>query len=264
MSAPTSIRTPSRSLDEPLSRSGLWGVLALGLHRPGQAGLDYVRGGETRPALLTAVSLLEANPPDDATAGLAARLEDWMQAFESLSLDAWQSAYKRIFGHTARGRACPYETEYGQQGLFEQPRQLARISGFYRAFGLEVTGEGRERADHASCELEFLGFLCRKEAVVIETNDEVSLEETQRAIRLFLRDHVGRFACAFARLLRENDSGGFYGELGGLLLDFVTLECHRLNVPPGLPLLKLRPEEDDSTPMACGGQEELVQLRVPS
>jgi TorA maturation chaperone TorD len=213
---------------------------------------------------MTAVSLMEANAAGDTSSGLAVRLEDWLRAIESLTLDTWQSGYTRIFGHTARGKVCPYETEYGQQGLFEQPRQLAKISGFYRAFGLEVTGVGHERADHVSCELEFLDFLCRKEAVAAEMGDEVSLEETRKAARLFLRDHVGRFACAFARLLQENDPSGFYGELGGLLFEYVTFECHRIDVHPGLPLLQFRPADDDSTPMLCGGREELVQLRVPS
>jgi TorA maturation chaperone TorD len=252
------------SIDEPLCRSALYGVLSLSLHRPSQADLDYLRSRDTRVALMTAVSLMEPSAPGDASSDLAVRLNQWLRAVEALTLDAWQSGYTRTFGHTARGKVCPYETEYGQQGLFEQPRQLAKISGFYGAFGLELTHVGHERADHASCELEFLDFLCRKEAVAIEMNDEANREETQKGIRLFLRDHVGRFACAFARLLQKNDPGGFYGELGGLLLVFVTLECRRLDVRPGLPLLQLRPEDDDPAPMACGGQEELVQLKVPS
>jgi len=213
---------------------------------------------------MTAVSLLESGAQRQVSSGLAVRLEDWLHAADALTPDAWQSGYTRLFGHTARGKVCPYETEYGHQGLFEQPRQLARISGFYRAFGLEMAGEPRERADHASCELEFMGFLCRKEAVAIESNDTDSLEETQKGIRFFLRDHLGRFAGAFARLLQENDPGGFHGNLGGLLHAVVALDCFRFGVRPGPALLQLRPEDDDSTPMACGGSDELVQLGAPS
>jgi len=265
MSEPTSIRTPSSpSIEEPLCRSALYGTLSLSLHRPSQANLDHLRSPDTTAALAAAVSLMESNAPNDACSGLEARLGVWLPAIESLTMDSWQSGYTRMFGHTARGKVCPYETEYGQQGLFEQPRQLAKISGFYRAFGLEAAGVGHERADHASCELEFLEFLCRKEAVAAEMEDSGTLEETQKAMRLFLRDHVGRFARAFARHLEENDPDGFYGQLGSLLFDYVTLECQRAGIPPGLALLQIREADDDSTPMACGGQEELVQLRVPS
>lgn len=261
MSEPTSTRTRfSSAIDEPLCRSALYGVLSLGLHRPGQAGLDRLRSPDTRAALRGAVSLLE---PGGSRSDLAAALEEWLQSVESLTLEDWQSSHTRIFGHTARGKVCPYETEYGQQGLFEQPRQLARISGFYRAFGLEA-GVERERADHASCELEFLDFLSRREAVAVERDDESSLMETQKAMRLFMRDHMGRFGCAFARLLEENDPGGFYGKLGAFLHAFVTLECERLEVRPGLALLQLRPADDDATQPACGGTEDLVQLRVPT
>jgi len=202
-------------------------------------------------------------PPDDSIS-LAAALDGWLSAIEPLTLDGWQSSQTWIFGHTARGRVCPYGTEYGNQGIFEQPRQLAAISGFYRAFGLQLARHGRERADHACCELEFLGFLCRKEAFAAETGDQASLQETQKAARLFLRDHLGRFASAFASLLQEHDPVGFYRELGRFLSTFLAHLCRHFDVPPGPAMLRLRPEDDGPAPMACGGSEELVQLRLPS
>ncbi|MDP2735762.1 MAG: hypothetical protein Q8P12_06160, partial [bacterium] len=84
----------------------------------------------------------------------------------------------------------------------------------------------------------------------------------QKATRLFLRDHVGRFGFAFARLLRENTPTGFWGRLGDLLFDFLTFECRRLGLPPGMQLLSLRTAEEDAVPMACGEPSDLIQLKL--
>jgi len=260
--------------DEVLCRSVFYGALSLALHPPSPESLKSLQSGDTRLALLDAAVLLmaraptedgsgEATTPDESAVDLIARVGAWLRTFDSLTLEAWPAAYTRLFGHTARGLVCPYETEYGQEGLFEQPRQLAKIMGFYHAFGLTTRDAERERVDHLSCELEFLDFLSRKEAVALESNDAVLRSETQKATRLFLRDHVGRFGFAFARLLRENAPTEFWGRLGDLLFDFLTLECRRLGLPPGMQLLSLRTAEEDAVPMACGEPSDLIQLKLP-
>ena len=51
---------------------------------------------------------------------------------------ALASRYRFLFGHTVRGEIPPYETEYGNEALFQQPQELGDLMGFYRAFGLNV------------------------------------------------------------------------------------------------------------------------------
>ncbi len=58
----------------------------------------------------------------------------------------------------------PYETEYTTPDALYKAHQLADIAGFYRAFGLEMSTENRERPDHLAAELEFMHFLALKEA----------------------------------------------------------------------------------------------------
>ncbi|MBI3694363.1 MAG: molecular chaperone TorD family protein [Acidobacteria bacterium] len=285
---PSDVLLSTLAQDEALCRSAIYSALSLGLSRPSPERLDSLRSEEARVALSEAARFLAAAVAQPlgcrvetrldtgaetslgaarksacATEELPASTSDWIRTLSALTLDGWLSSHARLFGHTARGQVCPYEAEYGQEGLFAQPRQLARIMGFYRAFGLETAEVERERADHVSCELEFLDFLCRKEAIALEANDPELLVETQKAMRLFLKDHLGRFGPAFARLLRECDAGGFFGALGDVLFDFLGLECRRLGIPPGLALLPLRPAEEETVPMACGDQSELVQLNVP-
>ena len=179
----------------------------------------------------------------------------------TMSLDELLSAHGRLFGHTARGLVCSYETEYGQEGLFQQPAQLANLTGIYGLFGLKVRQVERERPDHISCELEFLEFLLKKQAYALEHGDESMEKETRKATRLFLKEHLGRFGRAFGAQMKKHDREGFMGKAGDLTLEFLTVECRRLDLEPGLMQLPLRSTAEDQVPMACGGGEsDLVQL----
>ena len=173
--------------DEALARSVLYGVLSRALHYPTAELLREMQSAQTQDALSYAASLLGSLPPEEGTRAdrapaedlpveLAARADRWARTFPWLTLESLLDWHGRLFGHTARGPVCPYETEYGAEALFQQPRQLARITGFYQAFGLTLRKGERERADHASCELEFLEFLSRKEAFALERQDEAMRE----------------------------------------------------------------------------------------
>ena len=122
-----------------------------------------------------------------------------MAGVEERSLPSLIAAYQRLFGHTARGAVSPYETEYGNESLFQQPQEMGDLAGFYRAFGLRLNVAERERLDHISCECEFMLFLALKEAYALEHADTAMGEETSKAVRLFLRDHLGRFGPTFAK-----------------------------------------------------------------
>jgi hypothetical protein len=98
-----------------------------------------------------------------------------------------------------------------------------------------------------------MAFLARKEAFALDRGDGDMLEQTRNAARLFLRDHLGRFAPALGEQLRRHDPDGFYGALGAVLASFVTGECGRAGVPAGPEGLGLRLEApEDQAPMLCG------------
>lgn len=225
--------------EEALARCAVYVALALGFAPPGRervgSRLASRRGAEELAAALAAagvdaagVEVLAACPPDAET-------------------------YRRLFGHTARGGVPPYGTEYGNDTLFQQPQRLADLAGFFAAFGLRLEPAEHERVDHVRCQLEFLAFLARKEAHALATGDAGMLAEVRRAQRLFLRDHLGRFAPALGEHLRREDPRGFYGVLGQVLRRFVEAECRRRGVAAGPENLVLRPNDDDGVPMACDG-----------
>jgi TorA maturation chaperone TorD len=159
-----------------------------------------------------------------------------------------------------RGPIPPYETEYGNEALFQQPQEMADLMGFYRAFGLSVRVDGHERCDHISCECEFLSFLALKEAYGLEHRDAEMVQQSRKATRLFLRDHLGRFLPAFASKLQRENRTGFYGMLVKLCLAFIELESNCFDVPRGAASLGLRPVDDDRIPMACGSGAECAAL----
>ena len=257
-------------IDVALCRSVLYDAMSLALHYPTGATCARLLSEDARLALREAAAGLDRLPPRDSPTGdtppdIVTRVEDWIATFPSQSLDSLLSWHGYLFGHTARGAVCPYETEYGQEGLFQQPRQLSQIAGFYQAFGLTPRLTERERADHASCELEFMDFLARKEAFALESGDASMLEETRKAARLFLKNHLGRFGRAFARSLQEHAPEGFFVKLGALLFDFILVDCLQRQVEAGPPLMQLRSAEDDQVPMACGSSDSsLVQLEIPN
>jgi TorA maturation chaperone TorD len=177
------------------------------------------------------------------------------------SLDELTRTYDRIFGHTLRGRVCPYETEYGVPAPFRQSQELSDIAGYYRAFGLEPAI--RERIDHISYELDFAEFLLMKEVYALEQGDQEMLEATRAAERSFLLDHLGRFGPSLGASLMREAGESFYGRLGGVLTEFLTRERTLFGIAERAELLTIAPVEPDNIPMACAsGDDTLVHIDV--
>ena len=242
----------SREVDACLARGVLYGALALGLRPPTGESRKRLLSARAGRVLRRAATLVDPDPGRGDLTAAAERLA----GSQAEDLEALQILYQRVFGHTARGLVCPFETEYGVQGLFRQPQELADISGYYLAFGLRPRSGAGERGDHAACECEFMDFLNRKEAYALEQGDGPMSEETRKAYRSFLRDHLGRFGRVFAGRLMRADSDGLFGALGALLHALLGLEAARLELPVGREMLELRSTAPDRVPMACGGGED--------
>lgn len=251
------------ALDEALARAVLYHALGASLRRPAAEEWQKLFAPAGRDALTGAAAVLDAGRP--SAEAVRPLLEEWA-ALGAAGREAASETHERLFGHS-RGLVCAFETEWPEGG-FEQPQVLADIAGSYRAFGLETCGSQDERVDHVACECEFLEFLARKEAYTLGLGllgDD--LEIVRSAERGFLRGHLGRFGRAFASRLLKEDSAGFFGALGAVLFAFLTQECRRFGVTPGLPVLELRPPTLDDAPLACGSAggcgspSELIQVQ---
>lgn len=152
-----------------------------------------------------------------------------LAALEPPPLEALQREYLTNFPHVPSQDYPVYEIAYGSSGLFQDSRQLSLIAGFYRAFGLEP--KGGERLDHIGVELEFMYFMTYKEAHAQQQGEEEKAGVCHYAQRRFLEEHLGRWASAFFRRLRERGQG-YYARLGEAALTFLSYDREHLEAQP--------------------------------
>jgi TorA maturation chaperone TorD len=143
--------TTDAMVDRALGRAVVARCLKMGLARPSRR-LDSLFSERARDTLRRAAR----NVSDDGALSLA--VERLTEGGVSRSLPDLERTFDWLFGHSLRGRTCPYETEYGKREPVRQAHELSDIAGFYRAFGLEQKSAS-ERCDHIACELEFLELL---------------------------------------------------------------------------------------------------------
>jgi len=254
----TTLRDVRGEMEAALCRSALYEALALGFRPPTAETVARLASAEGAEALAEAAAVLD-EAWGTGLAGLIRRLPalPWPPSAEGLD-----TSYRRLFGHTVRALVPPYETASGEDSPFLPAQEMGALAGVFPSVCLVLRPTAHERIDHICCASEFLLFLARKEAYALERGQKAMRADIRMAARLFLRDHLGRFAPAFGRKLAREDPGGFYGGLGELCAAFVAHECARVGVPAGPEFLRLRSPSDGDAPMACGtGQDsELLQI----
>lgn len=237
-----------------LARAVLYEAISLAFRRPTPDALERLTGSDTA-VLIEAARAVEEHAGPSRLVAVCRALAEAARWRQGLPAD-----FERLFGHTARGEVPPYETEYGDDDLFQQPQELSDLAGFMRAFGLTVDPRAHERIDHVSCQCEFLSFLACKQAWAIRNGDREMESVSVEASRLFLRDHLARFGVCFAQRLVRADPDGLYGRVGSLLLAFLRVECERLRVTVGPEQLRLRLPAIGCVPMGCGSAAEVCDL----
>ncbi|HSM58113.1 MAG TPA: molecular chaperone TorD family protein [Candidatus Sulfomarinibacteraceae bacterium] len=190
----------------------------------------------------------------------------WIQVKVEIApvpLPALRAAYRNTFG--AAG-SLGYETEYGLPHEYRQSQEMADIAGFYRAFGLNVGGEVRERADHVAVELEFMHVLALKEAYALETGSAEHVDICTDAQGKFLQDHLGRWIDLLAESVAHNAPGSLYAALAQFAAAFVHADAERLGVtldPPDLSDIQHTPYDADFSCADCAaaglGQQGFIR-----
>lgn len=170
-----------------------------------------------------------------------------------VDLESAVAEYVRVFGFAGSRECSPYETEYHPNDeIFFRSQQMADVAGFYRAFGLNVSPERHERADHIALELEFAALLLTKKRLA-ERESEEAVMIVQDARRKFLKDHLCWWAPSFTVALRRKAQDGFYESAGAILSALLPLERHRLGIaPPQMPLESHGADQTESSD-SCEG-----------
>jgi len=135
-----------------------------------------------------------------------------------------QDEYVTIFGHTLSKQTAPYELEHlKNEDVFFRTQCLADLSGFYKAFGLEI--DKKERADHISVQAEFLSNVFVKEWVAREQNlGHEKIEVCQKAQLDFWNDHFYEWTKIFTLNMITQTRGCFYPMASQFVKAFLTFE----------------------------------------
>ena len=153
------------------------------------------------------------------------------EEFDRLQDAELPAAHHRVFGHLVSGDCPPCEGEYGNAHIFQKTHCLADNAGFLKAFGLEPAPGHADRLDHISVELEFLHVLAAKEAYALARgHGEERVAIVRDAARRYLRDHLGRWAPAFAARVEAKAENGPYAALARLLAAFIAEDASSLDV----------------------------------
>jgi DMSO reductase family type II enzyme chaperone len=222
-----------------MARAWLYEFLAYAYTDPSEPVWEFLCSPASAETLTAAAQALAT--PESL---LAQSVRVFQEQFRPECYEAFLNDYLMAFGHAARGRCPLNEIEYGDlkaDPLF-QPHRLADLAAFYRAFGMEVSEDADERHDHLGMELEFMCVLAAKEAYALEHGlADSELETCRDAQKKFLREHLGRWAPAFARRLARAVGDGPLGALAHLTRTMVETDCARFGFAPGSEDLVLRP-----------------------
>lgn len=142
------------------------------------------------------------------------RIATWLERNGSGSsgdrLNALGVEFTRLFRGLRRSQSPPppYESVYVDRGLLYGP-STSRVAQEYRRFNLK--GRDHDPPDYIAFELDFMRFLCEREARAWESEnggwDLLDEEE------IFLTEHLARWVPTFCQGVRRFDTSGFYGGL---------------------------------------------------
>lgn len=204
------------------ARARVYALLALGFERPGDDLADALAADAFTDDLVDAASELDGDV-ERAARAVAGSVDD---------VDALRGEWASLFGVEEGVSVSPYELTYLPGPLVTNVRQLADVTGFYSAFGLDVAPEKNDRGDHICFEAEFLHHLALREARLRAEGDDEGVTIVVSARREFVEDHFGRWFWRIADEVSHADDHGFYAALADLLAALLEDELDRLAVDP--------------------------------
>jgi putative dimethyl sulfoxide reductase chaperone len=195
----------------PLARSHLYRLLSDCFLFPEREFFEDVRSGDLEAELTEALDGLPYSiEPSGAFQGFAIDAET--------SYEEFQSGFIQHFEVGTAGPPCPLYGGIYQGGRNQVWEELIR---FYNHFGLRLAPENRDLPDHVSTELEFMHYLCFREAVA---NDGAERGQLLTAQRDFLERHLARWLPLLDQRARKRGVAPTYLAVVTLTAAFVAAE----------------------------------------
>jgi TorA maturation chaperone TorD len=136
--------------------------------------------------------------------------------------------YNRLF--LIRPKAPPHETVYTDSEGQMRGMLTACLEEVYLEAGLALSPVLNELPDHISVELEFMAYLCMKEAEARQINDDVEANRYRELQISFMGQHPARWFPLFAKRIKEADPGSIYQYLLPAVFGFLRYELDKLGL----------------------------------
>jgi TorA maturation chaperone TorD len=248
-SATATLPNPSTIKDSPaveraLNRSKIYLLISWSLLYPeDEEFLDYLRCGEFVEDGRAALSALEVALGTDDGVRAKEKLGALKQQFDQVEsliasecvnwqLSDLQSEHRRVFSNVITLDCPPYETLFGNDHVFAQSHVMGDISGFYKAFGVELSKDIHERLDHLSVEFEFMHFLAYKESYSRCHDGPEKTQIVVDAQKKFVKNHIGRWVPLFCRMLTKKADSGLFKLVADMTGEWMEFEAAFLSVTP--------------------------------
>ena len=164
---------------------------------------------------------------------LSETFKELHEGLKNADVETLTQGYRDTFGGATVAMDCPpYEMYFSGSHIWQQTQDLSDISGFYKAYGIEIEEDkaSSRRWDHIAVESEFLHFLTYKLAYAIENHGSEEQESCLSAKKKFLNAHIGRWIHAFSKSVFKKSPEAFYRQAAKLANSFVHIEMKKLNV----------------------------------
>lgn len=174
---------------------------------------------------------LEALWSDRAYAPALRPLLERVAGLEEAAAEQLEGVFNRLF--EVNPLAPPYESVYLDPDGEARGALAAEVQAAYARSGLQTSPALNELPDHVAVELEFLSFLCGREADALERGDLAAAAQGRREQRAFMDEHLARWFPAFARTVVEQAEGDFYPAVVGAAFAFLKQELALLGLRSG-------------------------------
>jgi DMSO reductase family type II enzyme chaperone len=229
----TSNAAPS-TVDLAAARAELFRLLAVGFLHPSPELASGLVDGAFQADLRACVTMLDwpvaeaervAARLDDAKARLAARDPD--AVYHELAVE-----YSRLFIGPGTIVVSPYESIHLDGSTEARPlvmvsRSSRAVLAAYREAGLERSRDGNEPPEHIATELEFMYFVCFREAAALAEEDETASSMWENRRVAFLSEHLQAWLPGLCRTVADESRVPFYVDLAETLASTIEVETGR-------------------------------------
>lgn len=167
------------------------------------------------------LSLREISPEGGAAAReMQTCLKELAQ--EELSID-----HAALFLGPFELTAAPYGSVYIEKRRTVMGESTVNVAGYYQEAGLSV--DVKEPPDHIAIELEFMYYLCSREAAAAKDNQVEAAQQMREQQRVFYFNALKPWAGEFCGAIRAGTENEFYRNLADCLEYFLD-SCEQLYI----------------------------------